>query len=78
MNSNTCYGNGSHMNAPVLPSLRQLHLGSTAKAEEVTSEEDARSIGQRLFGQVVSLGSQVCQGPCVGNDKLDFAFALNS
>jgi hypothetical protein len=39
------------------------------------SEADARSISQRLFGKVVVLGSQVCQGPCVGDEKLAFAFA---
>lgn len=77
MNSKTCYGKGGHMDAPVIPSLRQPHLGSTAQTEEVTSDEDARSISQRLFGKVVALGSQVCQGPCVGNDKLAFAFAHN-
>ncbi len=75
MNSNMCYGKGGHMDAPVIPSLRQTHLGSTAQTEEPTSEADARSISQRLFGKVVMLGSQVCQGPCVGNDKLAFAFA---
>ncbi|CAN5129126.1 hypothetical protein BH11CYA1_BH11CYA1_06720 [soil metagenome] len=77
MNSKSCYGQGGHWDAPVIPSLRQPHLGSTAKTEEVTSDEDARSISQRLFGQVVMLGSQVCKGPCVGNDKLAFAFAAN-
>ena len=75
MNGNMCYGKGSHMDAPIIPSLRHPQLGSTARTEEVTSDEDARSISQRLFGKVVSLGSQVCQGPCVGNDKLAFAFA---
>jgi hypothetical protein len=75
MNSNACYGQGGHMDAPVIPSLRQPQLGSTARTEEVTSDEDARSISQRLFGKVVVLGSQVCQGPCVGDEKLAFAFA---
>jgi hypothetical protein len=62
------------MDAPIIPSLRP-RLGSTAMTDQPTSDEDARSISQRLFGKVVSLGSQVCQGPCVGNDKLAFAFA---
>ena len=78
MNGHTCYGKGSHMDAPILPSLRQPHLGSTAQTGEVTSDEDARSISQRLFGKVIMLGSQVCKGPCVDNDKLAFAFAPNS
>ena len=77
MNSNMCYGKGDHTDAPIIPSLRRPLLGSTARTEEVTSDEDARSISQRLFGQVVMLGSQVCKGPCVGNDKLAFAFAAN-
>jgi hypothetical protein len=78
MNGNMCYGKGSHMDAPIIPSLRQPQLGSTARTEEVTSDEDARSISQRLFGKVIMLGSQVCKGPCVDNDKLAFAFAPNS
>lgn len=79
MNSNTCYGNGSPMDAPVIPSLRRPHLGSTAQTEDATSAEDDRSISQRLFGgRFVSLRAQVCKGPCVDNDKLAFAFALNS
>jgi hypothetical protein len=52
-------------------------MGGGAQAG-ATSEEDADSISQRLFGQVIRIGTQVCQGPCVGNDKIAFAFAGNN
>jgi hypothetical protein len=77
MNSNMCYGKGGHTDAPVIPSLRRPNLGSTDTMEAVTTDEDG-SMSQRLFGKVVQLGAQVCKGPCVGNDKLAFAFAPNS
>ncbi len=78
MNSNMCYGKGGPMDAPVIPSLRRPQLGSTALMEEVTSPADESTISQRLFGRFVSLGTQVCKGPCVDDGKLALAFASHS
>jgi len=77
MNGKNCYGTG-HSDAPVLPSLRRTwpleESGGHSHANNDTPDEVA-SMSKRLFGQVIQLGTQVCQGPCVGNDTLAFAFA---
>jgi len=74
MTSN-CYGQGREV--PELPSLR--HWPSSEASHTTVNDEalsdDSASISMRLFGRVLSIGTQVCKGPCVGNDKLAFAFA---
>jgi hypothetical protein len=79
MDNNSCYGREHNhaSDAPTIPTLRRSLMGGGAQAG-ATSEEDADSISQRLFGQVIRIGTQVCQGPCVGNDKIAFAFAGNN
>lgn len=82
MDNNSCYGREhTHapdtQTAPTLPTMRRSLIGGGAQSV-ASSEEDGDSISQRLFGQVVRLGTQVCKGPCVTNDKLAFAFAGNN
>lgn len=79
MTSNNCYGQGREV--PELPSLRRWPSGETESHTTVNNEaesnEDTASISMRLFGRVLNIGTQVCKGPCVDNEKLAFAFAAD-